>query len=99
MVPATVEPALTRPRDSRQALRLAAVAGLVAAFLLAGCGRKGPLDPPAGAWEQQTPTVYLTPQQQQQQQSGIAVQTAPIEDRPVAAKGIKRPLPIDVLID
>jgi predicted small lipoprotein YifL len=96
MVPATVEPAVIRPRESRQALRLAAIAGLAGAFLLAGCGRKGPLDPPAGAWEQQgVPTAQVAPQSS----GGIAVQTSAPEDRPVAAKGLKRPLPIDVLID
>jgi predicted small lipoprotein YifL len=96
MVPATVEPTVIRPRDPRQALRFAAVAGVVAALLLAGCGRKGPLDPPAGAWEQQViPTTQVVPQT-----GGVTVQgTTPTDDRPVAAKGLRRPLPMDVLID
>jgi predicted small lipoprotein YifL len=39
---------LSRFRD-RSLLRLATIAALTAAFALAGCGRKGPLDPPPSA--------------------------------------------------
>jgi predicted small lipoprotein YifL len=39
---------LNRFRD-HWLLRLAAIAALSAAFALAGCGRKGPLDPPPSA--------------------------------------------------
>jgi predicted small lipoprotein YifL len=39
---------LTRIRDRRWG-RLAVIAALGAAFALAGCGRKGPLDPPPSA--------------------------------------------------
>ncbi len=35
--------------DDRTALRLAAFVALAAALALAGCGRKGPLDPPPSA--------------------------------------------------
>ena len=34
---------------NRSLLRLAALAALAATFALAGCGRKGPLDPPPSA--------------------------------------------------
>lgn len=30
--------------------RLALIGALAAAFALAGCGRRGPLDPPPGTW-------------------------------------------------
>ena len=39
---------MNRFRD-RWLVRLAAIAALSAAFALAGCGRKGPLDPPPSA--------------------------------------------------
>jgi predicted small lipoprotein YifL len=41
-------PELTSLSDLRFA-RIAAIGALVAALGLAGCGRKGPLDPPPGA--------------------------------------------------
>jgi len=37
------------PLDGRTVLRLALIAALGAAIALAGCGRKGPLDPPPAA--------------------------------------------------
>jgi predicted small lipoprotein YifL len=36
-------------RGTRLATRVATIAALTAAFALAGCGRKGPLDPPPSA--------------------------------------------------
>ena len=45
---------MTRIADCRL-LRLAALAALVSALALAGCGRKGPLDPPPSAAVSQPP--------------------------------------------
>jgi predicted small lipoprotein YifL len=50
---------LSRFRD-RPLLRLATIAALTAAFALAGCGRKGPLDPPPSAWTSPPPQAEPT---------------------------------------
>ncbi len=76
------------------ALRLAVV-GVVATLALAGCGRKGPLDPPPGAW---------VTQPGQPPHAGAAAQPPMVqpdraEDRPVAPAGPNRRIPADWLID
>jgi predicted small lipoprotein YifL len=43
------------PFDVRTVLRLALIAALGATLALAGCGRKGPLDPPPAAVVDGTP--------------------------------------------
>ena len=73
-------------------LRLA-VACALAAALLAGCGRKGPLDPPPGAWVTPVGTRAIPAGQ---------VQAAPEYDEngnAIAPSGPKRRLPGDWLID
>jgi predicted small lipoprotein YifL len=87
--------AVARPRHHSG---LAAICLLGAALVLAGCGRKGPLDLP--------PTASVQPSEEGQVQSGAApAQRAspPTEygrdDRPLAPRGPKRRLPIDWLID
>jgi predicted small lipoprotein YifL len=87
------------PRLSRKlpfiAVQICAVGAL--AIALAGCGRKGSLDPPPGASAQQ-PAV-----EEQSGQSGTVapsgVQLDNNDGRPVAPKGQKKKLPIDWLID
>jgi predicted small lipoprotein YifL len=71
--------------------------GVVAAMLLAGCGRKGPLDPPPGGWQLQ---------QQGRRQAPVSTkQAAPApvqydaEGRPIAPEGPSRRIPADWLID
>ena len=49
MVPPTEGPEFVTDFRDSTLLRLALTATLVAALALAGCGRKGPLDPPPGA--------------------------------------------------
>jgi predicted small lipoprotein YifL len=82
---------------------IAVIGVLAAAFALAGCGRKGPLDPPPGVATSQpapatTPNVGFSP---------LAERTTPAtpaafdtQGRPVAPQGApKKRLPIDWLID
>lgn len=80
---------------------LAVIGALTAAFALAGCGRKGPLDPPPSA---------AGPQPAQASQgigiNPMAAREAPAppaafdsEGRPIASKGAKKPLLMDWLID
>ena len=80
-------------------LRIATLGVLVAAFLLAGCGRKGALDPPPGASMQPAsaevqPGTGDTPLEPSVQ-SGQFGQ----DGRPLATRGTKKKLPADVLID
>ena len=80
----------------RLCLRLGTIGALAAAFLLSGCGRQGPLDPPPGGWAmEQRPG--MTPVSRQ------PAPPAPVEydaeGRPVAPVGPKRRIPPDWLID
>ena len=94
MLPVNLEPPVT------SAFRLPTVLigmGVVAAMLLAGCGRKGPLDPPPGGWQLQ---------QQGRRQAPVTTNPAPpaavqydAEGRPIAPEGPSRRIPADWLID
>ena len=93
------EPAL--PYSGVSIFRLATFGALVAAFLLVGCGRKGPLDlPPAD-------TVQQSGEGQQaegQRSAASGPRTAPpvqynVDGRPLAPPGQKKKLPGDILID
>jgi predicted small lipoprotein YifL len=75
----------------RAFFRLALIGALAASFGLAACGRKGPLDPPPGA-------------------SLAGAQTAPAVDprdrpptgpdgKPLAPRGVNKPIPLDVLLN
>jgi predicted small lipoprotein YifL len=95
MVPANPESLVNRC----SALRLAAV-GVCAAVLLAGCGRKGPLDPPPGAWVTQpgqTPHVGAGAPANAAQPA--ARRETDDEGRPIAPAGPQRRIPADWLID
>ncbi|WP_229266700.1 lipoprotein [Leptospira sp. severe_002] len=94
MVPPIEELFVIRPAS----LRLATFAALAAAMLLAGCGRKGALDPPPGGWQlPQSPTSMTNvtnraaaePAQPQYDTDG----------KPIAPPGPKRSLPMDVLLN
>jgi predicted small lipoprotein YifL len=85
---------------SRRRLRLAfAVLGALAAALsLAGCGRKGPLDPP--------PAAAPPPPQAAAPAAGVSAgagttssQAFDSNGQPVAPKGPKKHLPIDWLLN
>jgi predicted small lipoprotein YifL len=82
--------------------RLAVIGALVAALSLAGCGRKGPLDPPpsAGVSQPQTaagPGIGFNPLAAGQGQT--APTSFDAAGRPIAPKGEKKRLPIDWLLD
>lgn len=74
----------------RSCVRIAA-AGCLAALVLAGCGRKGPLDPPPGAW--------VTPQGMPMHREDGTQQRATDENGNPVASGPKRRIPADWLID
>jgi len=81
--------------------RIATFGVAALALLLAGCGRKGPLDlPPADVTQQ--------PAQGADAQSGSSAAAAPrssapieynVDGRPLAPRGQKKKLPADVLLD
>ena len=93
MVSAALEFAVNRSGPAL--LRLATLCLLASAFALAGCGRKGPLDPP--------PASIQSPGDASQSGAVNPQAQGPIEygpdGRPIAPKGQKKKLPIDVLID
>ncbi len=90
---------------ARPVSRLALIGALVAAFGLAGCGRKGALDPPpsAAATGEQTPAQqtgtpsFVQPIGGGTQSSGNALEYR--NGNPMAPKGQKKHIPLDVLID
>jgi len=71
-----------------------AVAGALAALLLAGCGRKGPLDAPPGAWVTPPGTVS-----HQRAAPAAATQEYGPDGKPIAPAGPQRRIPADWLID
>jgi predicted small lipoprotein YifL len=75
-------------RPDRRLVRVAVIGALAAALGLAGCGRKGGLDPPPGA------SVV----DQGAAAPGSAAQVGP-DGRPLAPPPPKRTTPIDWLID
>jgi predicted small lipoprotein YifL len=87
-------------------VHIAVIGALAVAFALAGCGRKGPLDPPPGAVNPQP-----LPAAKQNQRGVNSIMARPAreapaapaafdaEGRPVASSGVKRPLPMDWLIE
>lgn len=86
--------------------RLAVIGALVAALGLAGCGRKGPLDPPPGAAavapaQESAPATPTLIQPIGGSAPGQSSDSAGItrEGAAVAPKGVKKRIPIDVLLD
>ena len=75
-------------------LRLAAI-GICTALAVAGCGRKGSLDPPPGAT-----AADVSQQAEEGARIGVVAQPVPIGgERPVAPVGPQRRIPLDWLID
>jgi len=93
---------VTRP-CSRPFARLALIGALVAAVGLAACGRKGPLDPPPGAAvAEPQQSVSPTPPTLMPPIGGSSSSSGGTETRnglPVPARGEKKHIPIDVLIE
>ncbi len=87
------------PQSSRHLYRIFTLGVLVAVFLLVGCGRKGPLDPPPGSTSQ-APAANV----QQEADDASGQPTAKPSDfgqdgKPIAPRGARKRLPGDVLID
>ena len=80
------------PRCDRALTRLALIGALIAAFGLAGCGRKGALDPPPSA------SISAPPggQPAHAKPSGSGFDN---QGRPVASTGKKKHFFLDWLID
>ena len=97
---------MTDLRDSTL-LRLALIGVLAASLGLAGCGRKGPLDPPPGASLEGVPQATMPglmstntndPQQNVGGQPTDNPQLGP-DGRPLAPKGAKKSIPLDALLN
>jgi predicted small lipoprotein YifL len=99
---------------SRPLLRLAVVGALAAALGLAGCGRKGPLDPPptaaapAGQPQATNQPAFMTPFGGPPETSSSTGQTASgggagagvdASGQAVAPKGPHKRIPLDVLLN
>ncbi len=88
----------------RALVRLALIGVLAAALGLAGCGRKGALDPPPGASlageQANTPSPSINPMaapiggQATDDNPGVGA-----DGRPLAPKGPKKHIPLDVLLN
>lgn len=84
------------PISTRALHRLAVIAALMAALGVAGCGRKGALDPPPGA--SADPAMNVSPANAEDPTLLGSVSNRP-SAAPVAPKGPDRRIPLDVLLD
>ncbi len=80
--------------------RLALIGALAAALALAGCGRKGPLDPPPGTWITPPGAASISTSNQP---GMVAPEPPPVQSgpdgKPLAPPGPNRRIPADWLID
>ena len=88
----------------RPLFRIALVGALVASLGLAACGRKGPLDPPPGASLAGEQSAASNPMSNPMATpiGGKAKDDNPGVDsngRPLAPKGEKKQIPLDVLLN
>ena len=80
-------------------IRFAALGVLVVTLALAGCGRKGPLDPPPAASMQEPAAQGQSGSGEAPSQSGAqGIEYGP-DGRMLAPRGQKKKLPADWLID
>jgi predicted small lipoprotein YifL len=91
------EQALSRPHRSLSVLAVIGVLGL--ALPLAGCGRKGPLDPPPGGHVLEQGTSRTPTSRRAGPPSPDAQPEYDDEGRPIAPQGVRKKLPGDWLID
>jgi predicted small lipoprotein YifL len=82
-------------QHSRLFARLAVFGVLACALGLAACGRKGGLDPPPSAMTNE-PVVQGTGPDQA---PGVAQPGYAPDGRPVTPQGVKKRLPMDVILD
>jgi predicted small lipoprotein YifL len=93
-----LESAVQKP--GYQLLRFATLGMLVAMFLLSGCGRKGPLDPPPASSSAPPPAANV-PSDADDASGQAAAKPSDFgqDGKPIAPRGAKKKLPADVLID
>jgi predicted small lipoprotein YifL len=104
MLPSIQELSSVTRTPGRLFIRVATIGSLAVALGLAGCGRKGPLDPPpSGAVAEPVQAVPTGPGPSMNPISGPAKSNAPNafgpNGEPVAAKGQKKSLFLDWLLD
>lgn len=86
-------------------LRLALIGVLAGSLGLAACGRKGPLDPPPGASLEGQPQAnmpgLMSTNQSAQPAGGQPTDNSAIgpDGQPLAPKGAKKRIPLDVLLN
>jgi predicted small lipoprotein YifL len=89
----------------RPFLRLALIGALAASVGLAACGRKGPLDPPPGASLEGVPQANMPDLMSKNRSTPIGGQAqggntgVGPDGQPLAPKGPKKQIPLDVLLN
>jgi len=89
--------------SDRPVLRIALLGAL--AFALAGCGRKGPLDPPPGASLAGEPQANMPELMSSKSAAPVGSQSQAgnpgvgHDGQPLAPKGPKKTIPLDVLLN
>jgi len=85
----------------RALVRLALIGVLAAALGLAGCGRKGALDPPPGASLEGVPQANMPDLMSKRTSTPAAGQAQGVgpDGQPLAPKGPKKQIPLDVLLN
>lgn len=84
-----------KPLSSRPFLRLALIGALAVSLGLAACGRKGPLDPPPGAsLDNSASPAPIGGSAAPDGSTGIGP-----DGQPVAGKGERKRIPLDVLLN
>jgi predicted small lipoprotein YifL len=89
----------------RSFLRIALIGALAASLGLAACGRKGPLDPPPGASLEGEPQANMPGLMSKNRGTPIGGQARPDnpgvgdDGQPLAPKGPKKHIPLDVLLN
>jgi predicted small lipoprotein YifL len=92
-------------RNDRTFLRLALIGALAASLGLTACGRKGPLDPPPGASLEGVPQANLPDLMSKRDATPIGGQAQAgnpgvgPDGQPLAPKGPKKQIPLDVLLN
>jgi predicted small lipoprotein YifL len=96
------------PIGNRSLLRLALIGALAASLGLGACGRKGPLDPPPGASLEGEPQPNVAPgliSTNRGTPKPIGSQSTPenpgVDEngQPLAPKGPRKNIPLDVLLN
>ena len=93
------------PQFERLFYRLPVIAALAASLALAACGRKGPLDPPPGASLEGEPQANMPDLMSSNRSTPIGGQAqggnagVGPDGQPLAPKGPKKQIPLDVLLN